>query len=352
MRFVPLAYCLALAITVLVMADHEAVAQVALPGGVTTTADAGVELRMVDVDRDGGRRPAANVPVMVRSWRHGKGSAQRKRVGQQSLKTDAAGVIRLQSAARGVQREAVYSEDQREVSVPLDGARLQWLPRYHHAIGLDDAELDLRVDLQIRDGVMQARLRMTLSALRSGVLVLTPEQPLRLPLLAPVVREMVFDDGTIPKSARQVTVQVVGDGRIVRDRDSLELVGQVAPGRAMHLEIHYPIAVAGERIDLGVRGVVGKTHVFVGTVGVLPTRVRLQSARPARHVSTAEGRERVSALRLNEALQRGEIAVFQVSDYPTRASWPGGVLASLSLLGVLLVLGALRHHRWSSGEDA
>mgnify|MGYP001183086619 CR=1 FL=1 len=291
------------------------------------------------------------MPVTVRAWREGRRGAKRKRVGQQKLKTDAAGVIRLQAVAPGIRREAIYHEGPHEVRVPLDSARLQWLPRYQRIIGLDDAELDLRVDLQIRDGTMQARMRMTLSTVRPGVLVLTAAKPLRLPLLAPVVRDVVMDEGTIPKSARQVTVDVVGDGRIVRDRDSIELVGRMAPGRAIDVEIRYPIAIDGDSIDLGVRGVVGKTHVFVGTVGVLPTRVRLQSARPTRHLSTAQGRERVSAVRLNEALRRGEVAVIRVSDYPTQARWPGRVLASLSALAVLLAFGAFRRHRWAAGDE-
>lgn len=206
-----------------------------------------------------------------------------------------------------------------------------------------DVSLDMRANLEARDGSLVAQVSYSFSTTRPAGVRWTERAPLPLPLLAPAVRDVVVDRGVMPLAAKHVRIQAPPGARVLRDDDSLWLVGEVAPRRKLQLQIEYPIATARQDIRLGVRGVVGRTELVVGVVAVAPARPRLESVRWGREAEQVEGQERMTALALHQPLRSGETAIVLVSDLPAPADWPRRTLAGLFGLVLALSLAALWH---------
>lgn len=217
---------------------------------------------------------------------------------------------------------------------------------------LDDVSVNIRANLEARDGALMVLLLYTFRARRAGHIRWTAAAPLQLPVLVPVVRDAVLDRGAFPAAAQHVRFQTTSNAKLLRTGDNLLLTGELARGRPLDMRISYPLAAPRQRIVLGLRGVVGESALAVAAYGVKPVRLRVHADRAAREANYDEGDARYAALSLTRPLRRGEIARVEVSDLAAVATWPGRVLAGLFALTVLLCGAALLRRRDADTSEA
>ena len=210
---------------------------------------------------------------------------------------------------------------------------------------LEDISVDIRINLEARDGALSVLMIYTFRTLHAGSVRFTADDPLQLPTLVPAVRDVVLDRGVFPTAARHIQIKTTGDATVERSGDSLALVGEIAAGRPLDLRIAYPMATPEQRVTLGLRGVVGLTSVAMAAYGTTPVRLRLHSARTARVATYQEGQERYAALSLTRPLRYGEVAIFEVSDLASPAAWPGRTLAGLFVVAALISAAVLLRRR-------
>ncbi len=223
-------------------------------------------------------------------------------------------------------------------------ARQARIGRYQRLLNDDDVEAEVRIQAEVGDSGLRVWQLLILHTAQPGVRRWTKQAPLRLPILAPAVGEVVLDRGLWPDNVRSAKVSVQGEGEAAFRGGQLELHGAVAPGRPLTVRVALPIAVphATSALRLGLRGVVGRTRLTMALQASEPAAPRLQSLRPARLGSHREGRQRLVGVALLQPLRRDEVAIFEVSDLPSPATTPrrslGGFAAVALLFGLAMLL--------------
>lgn len=298
-----------------------------------------------DVDAEGSFRGAEGVKVEIVPMATDRDGALQ--LGDPIQRVSAAGgKIAIPAELQPGQALIRYDAEGGRAVASLVGKRAR-LGRYARA--LRDAELsaDVRVNLEVGDSGLRAWQLLTLTTEAQGARRWTDAAPLQLPLLTPTVGDGVLDRGLFPDGLRALKVEIQGDGVLQGRNGALALVGSVAPGRPLTLRIQYPIAVPGERVRLGLRGVFGETALMVAALAVAPAAPRFASNWPARLGTHREGRERLAGFATLRAIRPGEVATLDVLDLPTPPLRPRRLLASLFLGLSLLALGAATRRRRS-----
>ncbi len=313
-----------------------------LPGAAL--AEAGWQVQVVDVDPAGLAQAASEVNVELVTLTAGSDAQPAKQVSVLSVKTDAAGGLRLAPPKQGQLLQLRFREGGALVNAPVT-ATGQIIGRYSAKLAKDDVELRVRSNLEVRDSGLRVWSLYTFQTDRPGVMRWRNETAIALPLLAPIVGDVVLDRGAIPNAARHMDVVVDGDATVERRDGALMLVGAVAPGRPISVRVRYPIGSAAATVALGLRGVVGKTHLAVAVIGVRPSRPRVVAAVPARGGRNDAGRDRMAGLAILQPVKSGEIARVWVTDLPVIAAWPRRVLGGAALLLSLFALAAVLRRR-------
>ncbi|MCB9739641.1 MAG: hypothetical protein H6747_10260 [Deltaproteobacteria bacterium] len=298
-----------------------------------------------DVDAAGTFRGAEGVAVEIVPMATDRDGALQ--LGDPLRRTSTAGgKIAIPAELQPGQALVRYDAEGGRAVASLVGKRAR-LGRYARALQDADLSADVRVNLEVGDSGLRAWQLVTLTTEAQGARRWTEAAPLQLPLLAPTVGDGVLDRGLFPDGLRALKVEIQGDGVLQGKNGALALVGSVAPGRPLTLRIQYPIAVPGERVRLGLRGVFGETALMVAALAVSPAAPRFASTFPARIGTHREGRERLAGFATLRAIRPGEVVTLDVLDLPTPPLRPRRLLASLFLGLSLLALGAATRRRRS-----
>lgn len=336
------AFVVAAAIAAPALAQHGVVAGAL---GLPTASTAAVSgLSVTFIDRDALGLPTAGTVIAVSVVERSKQGDEQKVVSRRSVLAHAGTAFALPSVVPGRSLTLHFAEASAAVEIALPASGRVTVVRYKRELTDDDIAMDVRANLSVRDGAVSTWVEYSLSTAAQGARHWTAEAPFDLPLLAPAVRDTVIDRGVITPSTKDVEVGAPDGVQVLRGPAGLQLIGSVAPGRPIVLRVRYPIAISGERVDLGLRGAVGKTAVAVATVGVRPVRIRMDASRPARIAEHEEGRERYTGLSLVSPLPRGESVIVRLLDFPAHSRWPGRLLRGMTGLFALFALAfALRH---------
>ncbi len=216
------------------------------------------------------------------------------------------------------------------------------------ALDDDAVDMDIRANLSLNDGGASVWLDVTIATSAPGARTWTDKEPLLLPLLAPIVRDVVMDRGVMSKATKQIEVETTAAVKTAPTAAGLAMTGVLRAGTPITLRIKYPLSVAGDRVDLGVRGAVGRTAVSVATVARRPVRVRLAADRPARIAEHEDGRERLAGASLVHPLRRGEVATIRVLDLPVQAAWPGRLLRGAAVFMAIFAFAVALRNRGRS----
>ncbi|GEM_PF-2585213 len=321
-----------------------------LPGTVTPSLaenrPTGLLIRFVDRDRDGIAKASTETALTLVHFRQSpqaEGRAEESTT--ETVKTDRDGVLRLPQAGPRDLRALRFEEAGETVEVRLRGRGSMDVARYAAELTDDDVSLDVRINMSVRDSGCSTWIEYTFATTKPGVRKWTKKAPLILPILAPAVRDTVLDRGAIIPATKDVEVQSRDAVKVHRMAGGLALVGSVAPGRPATLRVHYAVKIASDSVDLGLRGVVGKTSFAIATIAVPPVRIRMDVNRPARVATYQEGRERFTGMSLVHPIGRGEVAVVRILDFPARAAWPGRMLGSAAV-AMVIAAGAFGFGAW------
>ncbi len=309
----------------------------AVDAGEAATATNAWDIRVGDIDADGLFRGVAGLRVELVPLR----MAQNGEVEQGDplpRSTGADGRVPIPSEAEPGGLLVRYDAEGGRAVATLESYQMR-LGRFARRLGDKDVLADARVNLEVGDSGLRAWMLLTLRTQGSGVRRWTAQDPLALPMLAPLIGDIVLDQGLMPDGVRSVDVKVQGDAEVVARNGVMQLTGSVAPSRPLVLRVAYPIAVAAPSLHLGMRGTFGETRLTVAVVAVDPAAPRIVSARPARIGSHREGRERLVGMALLQPLTSGDVARVELHDLPVRARAPGRALAAAVGIVVLLGLG-------------
>ena len=317
-------------------ADAEAGAD-AVALAASATATNAWDVRVGDIDADGQFRGVAGLRVELIPLRMGQnGDVEQGDPIARSTGVD--GRIAIPSEAEPGALLVRYDAEGGRAVATLEAYRTR-LGRFARKLADADLQADARINLEVGDSGLRAWMLLTLRTSASGVRRWSADAPLALPMLAPVLGDIVLDQGLFPDGVRSVNVQVQGDAEVVARNGVMQLIGSVAPSRPLVLRVAYPIAVTASTLRLGFRGLFDETRVTVAVVAVEPGSPRITSARPARIGSHREGRERLVGMALLQPLEQGEVAHVALHDLPVRARAPGRALAAAVGLVMLLGLG-------------
>jgi hypothetical protein len=203
-------------------------------------------------------------------------------------------------------------------------------------LGLESLTLTAKAQIQVDEGKLVVTADYTLVVDRPGTLRFE-RTPLDLPLLAPTVRGVVVDRGSLPPTAQTIETEVQGGVTVERVQGALQVRGFVDPSNPGAVRVRYPVAFEDANLALGFRGATGKTTLEVAFGYLPPVRLQLEVDRGARVSRFEEGRERVVGAFVSQPLRQGEHVTIQISDLP---AVPHGPRRLLLILGALLALGA------------
>lgn len=203
-------------------------------------------------------------------------------------------------------------------------------------LGLQSLTLTAKAQIQVDEGKLIVTADYALAVDRPGT-VRFDRTPLDLPLLAPTVRGVVVDRGSLPPTAQTIETEVQGGVTVERVQGALQVRGFVDPANPGAVRIRYPVAFEDSSLALGFRGATGKSTLEVAFGYLPPVRLQLEVDRGARVSRFEEGRERVVGAFVSQPLRQGEHVTIQISDLPAAAQGPRRLLM---ILGALLALGA------------
>lgn len=308
------------------------------------TAAESWQAQVVDVDATGLSQPASEVSLKVVTLQAGQGDQPPKQVGVQAVTASPRGVVSFAPPRSGQQLQLRFLEKGAEVNAPVT-ATGQVVGRYAKKLTSKDVTLRVRANLEVRDSGLRAWLLYTFRTTATGSVTWGDKDAITLPLLAPVIGDVVLDRGSVPSAARHIETTVEGDAKIQRRGGALMVTGTLAPGRPISVRVRYPIGIAKATVALGMRGVVGETHLAVAAIGVRPSRPRVYASLPARGGRNDEGRDRMAGLALVQPIGQGEMARVWVTDLPANATLPRRLLASAALLLALIAFAAIIRRR-------
>ncbi len=196
---------------------------------------------------------------------------------------------------------------------------------------------DLHIDAQIQGRLDENRLIMLaeyhLSAAGPGVISLQ-DSPLVLPVLAPVIGDVVLDQGVLPRAGQAMELESSGTVKAERQDGWISVQGKVVAGQEAIVRLQYYIGFSSSHLALGMTGRGERTWFTFALQGQAPARVRIDAPGPARMTKAEEGANRLVGLGIAHPLADGELAVLELDDLPG----PPARLQKSLLLGALAIL--------------
>ncbi len=201
-------------------------------------------------------------------------------------------------------------------------------------VGLDAVVLDIQGQLDPDDAGLMATLQLRFSTPEGTRHTIAEKSPLSLSLLVPSVRDIPVDRGLLPSATRHIETAAEGSLQVRIVAGSMVAWGTISADGRADVRVRYPIAWGHSSIDLGLRGVVGRTRVSVLVSGRAPGRARIESTWPVRPARLDEAGDRMVGLNTTRALRPGQRLIVRVSDLPSASTWPARTLSGLGLVFV------------------
>ncbi|MBM4342865.1 MAG: hypothetical protein FJ100_05765 [Deltaproteobacteria bacterium] len=235
--------------------------------------------------------------------------------------------------------------------VPVAAAAMCCLPAAAVALpavvhGPRHARMEVQAQIQVDEGRLFVQQEARIAADQPAALALDPTDPLWLPLLAPVVGEVVLDRAALPAQTQALQVESDGPLKILRTRGGVQLVGRLDPNQTASVRSRLQIDLAGPDLELALRGAGVQAWASVVLVAQAPARPTLQSLTAARHSRYDQGRERLAGAVLVAPIGNGDSARFHLGDLPVPAeaprralTWAAGLLAVLAACWLVAGLG-------------
>ncbi len=222
------------------------------------------------------------------------------------------------------------------------------LPQSAH--GPRHARMEVQAQIQLDEGRLFVQQEVRIAADRPVELALDATDPLWLPLLAPVVGDVVLDRGVLPAQAQALQVETDGPLKLVRLQGGVQLTGRLLANQTASVRSRLQIDVGASDLDLGLRATAGHVWASVVLVAQAPARPTFKSRLAARHSRYEQGKERLAGAVLVAPMAYGEVAHFALGDLPVSAPGPRRALAWVAGLLALAALSWLVADRARRGH--
>lgn len=226
---------------------------------------------------------------------------------------------------------------------------------YDTTTSIDTLSMDARMDLGVEEGALTVRVTLTfVNPSPVAVDLAAREEPLFLPLVAPVALGGVFPRGFMPPQApKHMRTAVVPDmGRIASAEGGFAYRGLVLPGEATTIRFGYPLDYAADDMEIGVKA---SDVPLRSVVFTLDTTTRLHPSMrvsvPTVGATTEQGGDRSVMLKALEGVEPGGEVVLSLSGLPVHGRIGRRFASALMTLGgFILVVGFLRARALSRPE--